>query len=735
MKTAVFAILSGFLAMLPLTQTPDRPASRGQSGARAERPEDNAPLTAEQIASVKAILAHYDKDSLTAADARAINEAFRAAGLRNSPPLQEAIREAGFDPETLGRLAPPPDGGPGSDRERGQGQRRGRGGETRPDADGTRPGAPPRQGGGDAEGREGRPARGGGYSIEQAVSDRAQLNTIAFSGLAFLTGSLGCNTFLPPGKVADYCGFQYMRDVDTNSLGHNTSFVPRAANNVLFILTEDQKAKLVALGREQEARITEFAYRRFPLIQAFCRQLEGNFPAGCAGLNREAVKRYTADLYALDGALSYRRAQVLGEVIRSFSAEQKAFLGRMSFSDSSTWPERGEQLDRKSLPHTVHVAVMTYASELFSWYAGNVEADVYFCPERHATYFGSFYMKDIPAMGNPDYSISTSLTGDSGEAFLAALAEEQRARITGLVEAQRSDLQEIVRVRRQIAMELRKFQFQPTASQETVETLSRRYGELDGEISYLYAKAFAEVAGTLTADQRNRLNRLRNLDTRYDCRGAYLFSRAIDMPAIPDTDFLFSASGASPEARANTGGGGGKTPSPRTVGPAAAGGSFRLGSPAVADGGALPRAYTGDGEGTTLPLEWAGAPAGTANFAVIMHHVAPDGEIKWYWILYNIPASARRLPRNGLGGGLLGSNSVNGRDEYAPPHSKGPGPKTYVLTVYALSGPVAPGSAGQRVTRDSLLTAMAGKILASAELRVIYSRSEPFSPESQPAAR
>ena len=54
------------------------------------------------------------------------------------------------------------------------------------------------------------------------------------------------------------------------------------------------------------------------------------------------------------------------------------------------------------------------------WYAGNVEADVYFCPERHATYFGSFYMKDIPAMGNPNFSISTSLTGDSGEAFLAA---------------------------------------------------------------------------------------------------------------------------------------------------------------------------------------------------------------------------------------------------------------------------------------------------------------------------
>ena len=72
---------------------------------------------------------------------------------------------------------------------------------------------------------------------------------IAFDGLAFLTGDFGGNTFLPPGKVADFCGFQNMRDVDQNALGHNTSFVPRAANNVLYILTDTQKAKLVALAR------------------------------------------------------------------------------------------------------------------------------------------------------------------------------------------------------------------------------------------------------------------------------------------------------------------------------------------------------------------------------------------------------------------------------------------------------------------------------------------------------
>jgi hypothetical protein len=149
---------------------------------------------------VKAILSKYGESSLTAADTRAINEAFREAGLRNGPALQQAIRDAGFVPQKIGELDPPPDqpedNGPADKPE-----------PKRPD----RRKAPPDR---PEEGR------GGGYSIEQAISDRAQLNTIALDALAFLASDFGCNTFLPPGKVADFCGFQYMRDVDTNELGY-----------------------------------------------------------------------------------------------------------------------------------------------------------------------------------------------------------------------------------------------------------------------------------------------------------------------------------------------------------------------------------------------------------------------------------------------------------------------------------------------------------------------------------
>ena len=68
-----------------------------------------------------------------------------------------------------------------------------------------------------------------GYTIEQAISDRAQQNTIAFDALGFLTGTLGADSFFPPGKVADFWGFQYLRDNDPSQMGHNTDFLTRAS--------------------------------------------------------------------------------------------------------------------------------------------------------------------------------------------------------------------------------------------------------------------------------------------------------------------------------------------------------------------------------------------------------------------------------------------------------------------------------------------------------------------------
>ncbi len=380
------------------------------------------------------------------------------------------------------------------------------------------------------------------YSIEQATSDRAQLHTIAFDGLAFLTGDFGLDTFLPPGKVSDYFGFQYMRDIDAKEGGHNTSFLTQIANNMLAILTEAQKAQLITLARAQENDIQRFAEKRFPLIKAFRRNLEGALPAGSQGLDKNAVMKYSVDLYVLDGVLSFQRAQVMGSIIRSLTAQQKAALAKLKFGDSRTWPDGPEQLDKQSLSHAVDVAVMTYASEMFAWYAGSLMADTYFCPERHGMYFGGFGMKTAPAMGKQDYSISTSLTGDSGEAFLAALTASQRKFITDVIDLQRQDLTEIVKTRRAIATELRRFQQGESADKSKVLALSKRYGELDGELAYFYATAFAKVGQSLTAPQKEKLAKLRPINPA-DPRGPFLYSDPIDMPPIANTDFLFGVAG------------------------------------------------------------------------------------------------------------------------------------------------------------------------------------------------
>jgi phosphatidylethanolamine-binding protein (PEBP) family uncharacterized protein len=151
-------------------------------------------------------------------------------------------------------------------------------------------------------------------------------------------------------------------------------------------------------------------------------------------------------------------------------------------------------------------------------------------------------------------------------------------------------------------------------------------------------------------------------------------------------------------------------------------GSFVLRSPVVSDGGALPIEFTGDGSSATLPLEWSGAPAGTQSYALIMHHLDPEGKTKVYWTLYQIPATTHSLPKNASGIGVLGTNTINDRIGYAPPHSKGPGAKTYVISLYALSAAPPIHLPASQVTGVGLLASIKDLILASTDLNVVYTR-------------
>ena len=342
------------------------------------------------------------------------------------------------------------------------------------------------------------------YNLTQATSDKAQLHTIAFDGLAFMTGNFGADCFFPPGKLADYFGFQYMRDNDENQMGHNTDFLTRIANNVLTILTAEQTNTLIQLAKDQEADYEQFATSRWTLIKAFRTNMEQNRKSDNKKLNESAVLAYSEQLYAIDARLSYHRARAMAAIINQLTDEQKKQFDKLQFNNSATWPELNEPFDKKQLSHRAHVGLMTYASELFSWYKGSLEADIYFCPERHGTYFGGFYLKDFPAMDNHGYNISTSLTGDAGKSFLETLNDAQRTSITNLPAKQKFALNEIVRIRTEICTAFRLFITNPTAApdENKILLLSKQYGKMEGQLSFYYAMAFAEVFSTLTKNQQ-----------------------------------------------------------------------------------------------------------------------------------------------------------------------------------------------------------------------------------------
>jgi len=151
---------------------------------------------------------------------------------------------------------------------------------------------------------------------------------------------------------------------------------------------------------------------------------------------------------------------------------------------------------------------------------------------------------------------------------------------------------------------------------------------------------------------------------------------------------------------------------------------MQLTSTAFNEGEVIPKQHTGDGKDASPPLKWAGAPAGTASFALICDDPdAPRGT--WvHWVLFNVPAGTTELPegvpadKSVLSGARQGVNDFGniGYGGPAPPRGK---PHRYFFKLYAL-GAVLDLKEG--ATKQQLLKAMEGHILAEGQLMGKYSR-------------
>ncbi len=152
--------------------------------------------------------------------------------------------------------------------------------------------------------------------------------------------------------------------------------------------------------------------------------------------------------------------------------------------------------------------------------------------------------------------------------------------------------------------------------------------------------------------------------------------------------------------------------------------SLILESDAFKDGEEIPLRYTGDGDDMSPALRWSDVPEGTESFALIMDDPDAPFGVWVHWVVYDIPDDKESLEENMpketlLTGGIRqGVNSFR-RVGYNGPHPPKGTSHRYVFTLYALSAKTGIGPAG---TKEAVMDAVKGDVLAEASLTGVYSR-------------
>jgi Raf kinase inhibitor-like YbhB/YbcL family protein len=152
--------------------------------------------------------------------------------------------------------------------------------------------------------------------------------------------------------------------------------------------------------------------------------------------------------------------------------------------------------------------------------------------------------------------------------------------------------------------------------------------------------------------------------------------------------------------------------------------AFALSSPVTGPNVPIPKKYTCDGADVSMPLEWQDPPKGARSFALVADDPDAPGRTWVHWVIYNLPADARRLPEGVPTTKTLPDGSGQGMNDFGrlgyggpcPPPGR---PHRYVFTLYALDAVLAtaPGA-----SKASLLKAMAGHVLGQAQWTGRYGR-------------
>jgi len=145
----------------------------------------------------------------------------------------------------------------------------------------------------------------------------------------------------------------------------------------------------------------------------------------------------------------------------------------------------------------------------------------------------------------------------------------------------------------------------------------------------------------------------------------------------------------------------------------------------------IPVAYVADGDNASPKLQWDGAPEATQSFVVIAED--PDARQPKpfvHWIVYDLPAGVTAL-REGLPtepllqdpkGVKQGTNSMGATGYFGPKPPVEDPPHAYHFQVFALD--VARLGLDPGATRDEVIAAMQGHVLALGEIVGTYKRGE-----------
>jgi hypothetical protein len=153
------------------------------------------------------------------------------------------------------------------------------------------------------------------------------------------------------------------------------------------------------------------------------------------------------------------------------------------------------------------------------------------------------------------------------------------------------------------------------------------------------------------------------------------------------------------------------------------GNNMEIKSSAFKNGARIPAKYTCDGVDVSPPLAWGKLPAGTKYLALICDD--PDAPMgTWvHWVIYDIPANITSMSEKLPPLKEVANSTKQGMNDFRAIGYGGPCPPSgehrYFFKLYALDGltGLKPGA-----TKEQLLAAMKGHILAEAELMGKYKR-------------